>query len=168
MLQTLTLSSLIRWCCTETNSVYHKKNLLIELGALHLLYINGNSISEYLLGSCLPAGQTLLAARSRSTSKKLRQQSATCEACGVNSDMFLAILANIEPVRHYIICLDCYQGDTWQTKINLKELTTKTGSSNGSRKSVSKPRKYRSVVRSEENTRETSTSKSMDENWWAK
>ena len=83
-----------------------------------------------------------LAARSRSTSKKLRQQSATCEACGIVSDLFLAILSNIEPVRHYIICLDCYQRDTWQTKINLKELTTKTGLLNGSQESASKQRKY--------------------------
>jgi len=106
--------------------------------------------------------------RSRSTSKKLRQQSAVCEACGIDSDLFVAILASIEPTTHYIICLSCYERDTGQTEINLKELTTKTGSSNGLQKSVSKPREYPSVVPSEVSTQEIFTSKSEEENWWEK
>lgn len=157
-----------RWLIIEAHLVYHKKNLQIGLGVLHHSFISGSNISECHQASCLRVGQTLLAVRSRSTSKKLRQESAICEACNVDSDLFVAILANIEPVRHYIICLDCYQRDTWQTKINSKELTTKTGSSNGSKKSASKPREYRSVVRSEENTQVTSTSTSTEENWWEK
>ena len=168
MLLGLILSLLMLWYCIEINLVYLKKNWQIESAVLHHLYINGNNTNECHQVSCLRVGQMHLAVRSRSTSKKLRQESATCEACDIVTDLFVAILANIEPVRHYIICLDCYQRDTWQTKINLKELTTKTGSSNGSQKLASKQKEYHSAVPLEENTQVTSTSTSTEENWWEK
>jgi len=45
-----------RWLIIEAHLVYHKKNLQIELGVLHHLYINGNNTNECHQGSCLLVG----------------------------------------------------------------------------------------------------------------
>ena len=70
--------------------------------------------------------------------KKIKSQKITCESCSVYTDLFVAILKSITPTKHYLICLDCYQRDIWQTKIATKEATMKGGSSNGLRRKASK------------------------------
>lgn len=68
-------------------------------------------------------------------------------------------------VKHWIICLDCYEQDRWQTKIKTKEHIMKNGLSNGSTKLVSKQNDNHLADHLEENTQGISNWKSKKYKW---
>lgn len=48
---------------------------------------------------------------------------AICDSCNVNARNFVAVLKNDHKrtnAKHWFICLDCYEGDTWQIRISRK------------------------------------------------
>ena len=105
------------------------------------------------------------------TSKQLRGKAAVCKLCGDKTYWYVAILkGNHEAtmVKHWFVCLHCYEDEPWLIETKLRELTMKSGLSNGSRKSGSKRKGNRSVVAWEESIRETSSSNSKEKNWWEK
>ena len=50
---------------------------------------------------------------------------AKCNLCELQTHDFVCPLKSINPVRHYTICLDCYERDTWQARLAQKETITK-------------------------------------------
>ena len=117
------------------------------------------------LDSCLLVGWMHLAVRSKSARKILNKVTYKCDACDRYDEYFVQILASIKPATYHTICIDCLDEETWQTKISLKESTTKKDSANGSTKSVSKTTKSPSPARSEDSGVATSTSHWADESW---
>ena len=67
----------------------------------------------------------------------------SCDACGTRTYYYVC------PLKHsggsYNICLNCYEKESWQAALALKETTTKTGSSNYSKRGKSKPKSNRSL-----------------------
>jgi hypothetical protein len=106
-----------------------------------------------------------LALRSKSAGTKIKEGTVKCDSCNTITKYFVAILASFKPAKYHMICISCYEDDTWQTRISRKELTTKTGSSSGSMESGSKQKKSHSQGRSEESGAETSTSHWTDGIW---
>tara|TARA_X000001382_G_scaffold99805_1_gene74294 strand:+ start:2574 stop:2891 length:318 start_codon:yes stop_codon:yes gene_type:complete len=97
--------------------------------------------------------------------RKVTPRKITCESCNLNTDLFVAMLKSIEPTKHYLICLNCYEEDIWQTRIATKEATTKGGSSNGSSHSALKQKDNHYQDHWEENTQEISSFTSRDNDW---
>jgi len=52
----------------------------------------------------------------------------TCQACEYKSEYFVTISLNGDVTKYYIICLQCYDGDKWRTKIKTKEPIMSGGS----------------------------------------
>lgn len=105
------------------------------------------------------------------TSKRLRGKPARCKLCGDTTYWYVAILkGNHEAtmVKHWFVCLHCYEDEPWLIETKLRELTMKSGLSNGSRKSGSKQKGNHSQAAWEESIRETSSSNSEGKNWWEK
>ena len=71
-------------------------------------------------------------------------------------------------VKHWFICMKCYEDEPWSIETKLKELTMKSGLLNGSTQSASKPNVNHSVDRSEENTQAISNWKSKKYKWWGR
>ena len=105
------------------------------------------------------------------TSKQLRGKAAVCKLCGDKTYWYVAILkGNHEAtmVKHWFVCLHCYEDEPWLIETKLRELTMKSGSSSGLQKSVSKRKGNHSQAAWEESIRETSSSNSKEKNWWEK
>jgi hypothetical protein len=100
-----------------------------------------------------------------------KAQAINCIACETETTWFVAILKNNSGgtyEKHWYVCLHCYEEDKWQTVTRTKELTTKSGSSNGSRKRASKRKGNPSQAAWEESIQATSSSNSSGKNWWEK
>ena len=105
----------------------------------------------------------LLPSRSKSVRSTLNSGTAKCDSCEIITEYFVAILHSEKPALYHYICLDCYEKDTWQTRISKKAAIMNDGLSSGSQKSESKPSVSLSRDRSEGNGQVTSTS-----HWWDK
>ena len=103
-----------------------------------------------------------LARRSKSVRTKIKSGTCECDSCGIVTEYFVAILHSEKPASYHMVCLDCYEKDTWETRISRKVATTKDGSSSGLKNKKSKQKKFHSQDRLEENTQATSTYR----HWW--
>src|SRR6056300_1233221 len=102
------------------------------------------------------------------TSKSRRGRAALCLSCENKSYWFVAILkpnAERSMEKHWYICKNCYEGNKWQTATKIKEHITRSGSSTGSKKRVSKPKGSPSQAVWEASIAATSSSNSKDTNW---
>ena len=106
-----------------------------------------------------------LAVRSKSARKILNKTYHDCDACGNKVEYFVQILASIKKATYHTVCINCYEDDTWQTKISRKAVITKEKLPSGSTKKVSKHRESHSQDRSEENGQEIFTSHWTDDMW---
>ena len=100
--------------------------------------------------------------------KQSKGKIAVCKLCKQKTYWYVAILkGNHEAtmVKHWFICMKCYEDEPWLIETKLKELTMKSGLSNGSTQSASKPNGSPSVDRSEENTQAISNWKSKKYKW---
>lgn len=97
-----------------------------------------------------------------------RGRSARCDICDSVSQYFVCPVKSCDPPEHYVVCLNCYEKESWQAKLAQKEITTKTFSSSSSKSGDGVSRSSRLVDHWEESILETSSSKSMDIAWWQK
>ena len=51
-----------------------------------------------------------------------------CQVCEESVEYFVTLSLNGDVTKYYIICINCYERDLWQTKIKTKEPITRTGS----------------------------------------
>lgn len=109
-----------------------------------------------------------LALRSKSIRKRINNNEGVpyyCDACRNYTHWYVCILATINPPTHHTICIDCYERDTWQERIALKETITKEASLNGYKKLASKRKGNRSLELWEESIAEISSGTSKDNDW---
>ena len=139
-----------------------QEDLAAIIGVTNSLVHKWEQYKRIPSGSCCRVGLIHLVAKSKSLKSRMETGTATCEACYTKTEWFVAMLHSYKPTKHYIICLNCYERDTWQTTISQRELTMKNGSANGSKKSASKTTASPSQVRSEVSGQETSISQA----WW--
>ena len=106
-------------------------------------------------------------------SQKGKKGKAHCVACEQLSEYFVAILKNNHRrtnVKHWYVCLRCYEEDRWQTITSQKEPIMKSGLSIGSTKSKRRSKRNANPSRAawEESIQATSNSPSKTKNWWEK
>ncbi len=127
----------------------------------------GTIINDYLLASYSYAGCKHWIVKLKS--KKINHgQSAKCDICELTSQYFVCPVKSCDPPDHYVVCLNCYEKESWQAKLAQKATTTKTISSSSSKSGDGVSRNNRLVDHWEESILETSSSKSMDTAWWQK
>ena len=100
--------------------------------------------------------------------KQSKGKIAVCKLCKQKTYWYVAILkGNHEAsmVKHWFICMKCYEDEPSLIETKLKELTMKSGSLNDSTQSALKPNVNRSVDRSEENIQAISNWKSKKYKW---